>query len=170
MPIFQKSDCWDLREGSPVSIFNEGPDSLASLLPAFTFLCVSLWRSIKDCSRATYLALPYICILPYIILPYLLPGSPPSVIYRTYVLHAALPHFLCTLSSSSSSSSLSSFAAKWMGSEIRFSGRLTDSFLLPISHLASCHTELVTRYVTNIALVRITPPRLWEGRGSQISA
>lgn len=38
-----------------------------------------------------------------------------------------------------------------------FNGRSTDSFFLPISHLASCHTKLGTRYVTTTVLVWIAP-------------
>lgn len=52
--------------------------------------------------------------------------------WSTYILHSV--------------SSLSFFA-------LGFAGTSADSCSLPISHLASCHTELVTRYVTATELL-----------------
>lgn len=63
---------------SPASIFSTGPDILASLFEVEIYhsthiscLCQSLRLSFRDLSKATHLVVPYICILPYIILPYL---------------------------------------------------------------------------------------------------
>lgn len=60
---------------SPASIFSTGPDILASLfeveiyhLTHISCLCQSLRVSFIDLSKATHLVLPYICILPYLLL------------------------------------------------------------------------------------------------------
>lgn len=123
-----------------------------TFLTSSSSLSIVLSQSYRPHRRAFHSQMPYICILPYIILPYLplclwFISSPPcDPLYIQYIPHTALSRSLCLSSC---------FAKQVLGTY--FSGRSTDSFLLPVSHLASCHTELVTRYVTSTALVRIKP-------------